>query len=517
LNFWNTLGIEPTNNKKAVKSAYAKKLKQHKPEQDPQGFQKIKEAFDQAIQYCKDYSDRPPPQADFYNEKNNEFEILNDEIISVTTDLKKTTEQTLPHTDDDSHDDLINHQKIISNVPPKSGRNNIFMENIVSEHDHLFSINDPTQAIKEFLKIINSEQMLNLKARRFFEQQCFHTAIEWNDSNSFPSILFEAIAIEFEWRDHTSNPLFFDDDMEYFCGRLAAGLEYQKLVTLANSSTRFNLSSKTRPIKVARLLLGRFRPKYFQWLAFTRSNRSQINKVIDLFSQKHSLNLCPEIDTKTFHWWKNKRHFHSYMIYHFLLGSFIAVILFDYLNHNKILTIPIYSYGITLATLSIILSLILWKLLQLAFFSWQSLKQTYIDQQHKLDNRPIFIILTIGYCLLLTIPAYIDEHFFPEIFIVISVIIISILLKEGVIFAGISTIIFYSIVNEANINLPPILNNLPILVGVASFYSLLICIRLLPDKITNIIFINDLFTLFFLIFISTLLSSIILNGLKILF
>ncbi|WP_334077791.1 tetratricopeptide repeat protein [Paenibacillus sanfengchensis] len=49
MNFWQTLGIEPTGDKSAIKRAYAKLLKIHHPEDDPQGYQKLREAFDRAM------------------------------------------------------------------------------------------------------------------------------------------------------------------------------------------------------------------------------------------------------------------------------------------------------------------------------------------------------------------------------------------------------------------------------------------------------------------------------------
>jgi len=44
--YWSTLEIEPTEDKKSIKKAYAKKLKSCKPEKDPEGFKKLREAYD---------------------------------------------------------------------------------------------------------------------------------------------------------------------------------------------------------------------------------------------------------------------------------------------------------------------------------------------------------------------------------------------------------------------------------------------------------------------------------------
>ncbi|WP_028548585.1 J domain-containing protein [Paenibacillus sp. UNC451MF] len=53
MNIWHHLGINPTEDKSLIRKAYVQKLKQHHPEEDPEGYQKLREAYDQAILNCK--------------------------------------------------------------------------------------------------------------------------------------------------------------------------------------------------------------------------------------------------------------------------------------------------------------------------------------------------------------------------------------------------------------------------------------------------------------------------------
>lgn len=46
---WDVLGIEPTDDKKAIKKAYAVLLKQNKPDENPSGFAQLHEAYKQAL------------------------------------------------------------------------------------------------------------------------------------------------------------------------------------------------------------------------------------------------------------------------------------------------------------------------------------------------------------------------------------------------------------------------------------------------------------------------------------
>lgn len=53
MSFWNVLEIDPTEDIRVIKKAYAKKLKIHHPEDDPEGYQSLREAYDRALKYSK--------------------------------------------------------------------------------------------------------------------------------------------------------------------------------------------------------------------------------------------------------------------------------------------------------------------------------------------------------------------------------------------------------------------------------------------------------------------------------
>ena len=49
MNCWEVLGIEPTSDKKEIKKAYARLLKQYHPEENPEEFKQIQEAYQQCL------------------------------------------------------------------------------------------------------------------------------------------------------------------------------------------------------------------------------------------------------------------------------------------------------------------------------------------------------------------------------------------------------------------------------------------------------------------------------------
>ena len=50
---WQLLGVEPNSDAKAIKLAYSKLLKETRPDEDPDGFQKLRGAYKNALSYAK--------------------------------------------------------------------------------------------------------------------------------------------------------------------------------------------------------------------------------------------------------------------------------------------------------------------------------------------------------------------------------------------------------------------------------------------------------------------------------
>jgi len=53
MTIWSMLEIEPTGEIAIIKKAYAKKLKSNHPEDNPEGYQKLREAYDSAMKYAR--------------------------------------------------------------------------------------------------------------------------------------------------------------------------------------------------------------------------------------------------------------------------------------------------------------------------------------------------------------------------------------------------------------------------------------------------------------------------------
>ena len=55
--FFNTLGIEATKEEKKIKKAYRARLHAVNPEDDPDGFKRLREAYEEALKYARQKED----------------------------------------------------------------------------------------------------------------------------------------------------------------------------------------------------------------------------------------------------------------------------------------------------------------------------------------------------------------------------------------------------------------------------------------------------------------------------
>jgi hypothetical protein len=70
---WTELGIAPTDDKKEIKKAYAKNLKIKSPEKDPDGFQRLRSAYERAMEFAA--ISEPSTNESGYNDNARDGEI----------------------------------------------------------------------------------------------------------------------------------------------------------------------------------------------------------------------------------------------------------------------------------------------------------------------------------------------------------------------------------------------------------------------------------------------------------
>ncbi|USH04453.1 J domain-containing protein [Grimontia kaedaensis] len=63
MNMWEVLDLEQTTDESVIKKAYRVKLRQHHPEDDPEGFKRVREAYENILQWLKSGADESIEQA----------------------------------------------------------------------------------------------------------------------------------------------------------------------------------------------------------------------------------------------------------------------------------------------------------------------------------------------------------------------------------------------------------------------------------------------------------------------
>ncbi|MGG4555413.1 tetratricopeptide repeat protein [Paenibacillus humicus] len=107
MSIWEILGVEQTYDTSVIRRAYAKQLKIHHPEDDPQGYQRLREAYDRAMKLAKQHQQ----EQILYEEDEDEDEERAEEEVEQGagfSSLERPIFSEIPHNaeDEDTPDDL---------------------------------------------------------------------------------------------------------------------------------------------------------------------------------------------------------------------------------------------------------------------------------------------------------------------------------------------------------------------------------------------------------------------------
>ena len=163
MNFWSVLEINPSEDVSIIKKAYAKKLKKHHPEDDPEGYQMLREAYDSALRHAKRRQLNKVEKTDAALEENHKTEPQN--IIQPSLNLIEYCE--------DENIDLLNN----SNNLPKDYIFDEYINEVVkieqlindffNRVEKLYTNFNQRVEIKNWEEVLNTDLMwiLNYKER----------------------------------------------------------------------------------------------------------------------------------------------------------------------------------------------------------------------------------------------------------------------------------------------------------------------------------------------------------------
>lgn len=163
MTIWERLGIEQTSDIKAIKKAYAKQLKVYHPEDDPAGYQALREAFDRALSIAKHTKfEEPDDYSEDDNEKHREDYGENYGYLQIDIEPDEEMEvisapQRLPLLNLDDPDSITSKYTTISD----------FIAGAIELYDHFPSRISP----EAWTELLNSNILWNLEAKKQIGEQ----------------------------------------------------------------------------------------------------------------------------------------------------------------------------------------------------------------------------------------------------------------------------------------------------------------------------------------------------------
>lgn len=200
MDIWGILGIDSTNDITIIKKAYAKKLKIHHPEVDPEGYQRLREAYDLAVKYSK----------------NTNKKQLQRMQIESNVDIPDE-----PHNNSDSSDiNTVPHEK--NNILPKANflidlinnpltayaKNSDFIKRAEALYMDFFSRIE----VENWQALLNCDVMWDINNKA----QLSDMFIDFlKDHRHLPLHIWKFLDLNFGWSEQQDNNTYNDSFIQY--------------------------------------------------------------------------------------------------------------------------------------------------------------------------------------------------------------------------------------------------------------------------------------------------------------
>ncbi len=217
---WDVLGIEPTDDRKAIKKAYAQLIRQHRPDEDPEGFERINEGYNYALA-ISEKENRKECSDDGTVASLCEFEY---ETQVKQSDVSTNTEKMFVATINGNNDQPFERYV---------GEDELLAEQILSQlHEVAFSSIHIRYDKNNWRFIEKVNDILDFELKDHLNLEIFKRVAEYNHSNrkKIPLQMIKYIGEVLDWRDKWSffsthlskeyvelNYWFFEGNMERDC------------------------------------------------------------------------------------------------------------------------------------------------------------------------------------------------------------------------------------------------------------------------------------------------------------
>lgn len=322
MDYWQILGLAPTEDRKSVKRAYSTLLKQTRPDDDPEGYQRLREAFDFAMAHCKHSRAMNTDGESSVGEAGPSEELEPVSSIRLVSDVESVKEpsDTILRQQDEL-DDAYTQAPISEEGRASPSYEQGAYNDALSAVERVFQDTNIDAAIHRFSEEVHSSALLSIKTRAHFELLCLDVLVQCDDDDEFPYSLVEAVGEEFQWFKSQHSDLDKRNRIEYLDLRINTYRAYLKHIIDAETS---GAPSGKTPIK---LLTDKCQPNYFHVLRFIGYYNITIRKLTRYFSAAVEQGLCPELDTPTFHWWSKNLERNLPSSLHVMLAVILMIFL----------------------------------------------------------------------------------------------------------------------------------------------------------------------------------------------
>ncbi|NQZ06469.1 MAG: hypothetical protein HRT35_04835 [Algicola sp.] len=394
MNIWKTLGIEPTTDNKAIKKAYAAKIKQTKPDQNPTGYQQLREAFEAAKKQAKNKADTSIAQPD--------TTYYDDAYFQPPTEINYNQQTVIPETSGQQAPLQPTKQQI------KLNKQKAWQQLAESSCQRIFKIENNEAQCEQFRQILKGADFETIDAQAQLSRVCLQAAFDWPQDIVYPGAVVYLMAKEFNWFEH-----YADNEtartLNFVKNRINAYILHKRLLG-SDAAQGKNSSWKSR--KAIKVLNHAYDPAYFRKTAFLFGHvKNHIDHIISTLLNSYDQFYYPQLNSKTFNWWLEQHNKTMISLNHFAKIAFLATILFLGLNittYKPLANLADLEKSVLSLTLAMSIALFYWFIKSLyntirrQYLQWREMRWMLLsdEQQRQFIIKTLALIAFYGACLI---------------------------------------------------------------------------------------------------------------------